>query len=1301
MVSIEPSPATGDAMVALNVVQRLRHTNDLRAYRRKLTGELHQNILLRLLPSLSAAPLPLTDAGGAPRQLEDLLELPPYLLLAGMTGSGRRLALQQLAQHMLKAEDTPTPALMLLPQIDDGRTAPFSLLAAALHQAQQPGRPARKAPEVPPTTLAERLTGWALLIDGLEELAAHRQAAWRAMFQLAPQHWPATRVIVAVAPEEARWPDFTVLTLGAAREELIERWIALLAPFERRAALVACLRPGGALAALDERIFEVALLALCAGRATLPQSRAELYEIALSAMFKLDRREPGSLVALERMQLLAAYDERPAAMVAGLLEPTGIGGLRFTYPLLRSYLAAHQLVDESRYDLLGSLSPAERHEIARFCTTIATDVQPLFAELWGNGKPDAEAILTLGACLRERLDIPPIWVLRTISALALIVRDGRPAQHGQATALLHANTGALDAAFAALMNADPSARRVIPQIVSLLPPDLVPTYAEQLAGDLRMAAPMAWELTDLLVNRPTQNSVPLAPPDEPAARARWAYVQALRGPDQRAALAYGLGVDGVRALAESSLDDTRLLRVAAVLIDDAALPTAMRAAAIALLAPSAQPTALTVIERACYDSDASVRQTALESLVGRDPQRAQTALSRAAIDHDAPSDTRIGAIERLSTQFAAESQPLLARCAHDTSLPLYARMLCVATLGAEALAALSTIVGDDQSHPDIRTLAATRLSALGDIASVPTLRNLLHDPATPPDVLIGLCSGLHALGEAAVGPLLNLLHRADSDIALTSAVITALARLGADDAVPALGELVGAGARDRLLHAAPAHLHDEASTNALADYQLPPPLALRLANALESAATDAERPTTLREFLNDQADVLRRTAAAALAAIGSNAAQAALMAALLDDAAGSASEAVVQALAQTGGTSSAEALSHLLASAEASPMIRWLAVQALGTHGDGQAMLQRGLENNALDSFIRGAIAEALGQRGAITALPLLRHLADDTASDQHLRAQAIIGLGLLDEPATEVVLIRLLSDTNEDQALRSLAATHLPTRLSTEGRRLLRELLRNERQTEPITVGVLRMLGHMRDHEALPLLLRFAQDERGEVARAGLIALGALGDSSIAPVLVRVAQNPAAERATRLQAIGTLLIIGGDGYRPLLRAYLEGGPLPTRLQALDHLLTSSTDPDDLTAILANGELPLPMRLRALDTCTAQPATSTYLLALAAADHEQLELRVRAMRALRGHCNTDATPTLIELAATAPAALRIACIEALGALGGTTACTALSNLAEGSSQSVVIREAARHALQMAVAHITAHMHDSAHTSGMA
>ena len=1287
-------------MVALNVVQRLRHTNDLRAYRRKLTGELHQNIMLRLLPSLSAAPLPFTGADGAPHQIEDLLELPPYLLLAGITGSGRRLALQQLAQRMLKAEDTPTPALMLLPQIDDGRTAPFSLLATALHQAQQPGRAARKVPDAPPTTLAERLTGWALLIDGLEELAAHRQAAWRAMFQLAPQHWPATRVIVTVPHEEMHWPGFTMLAIGQAHEELIERWIGLLAPFERRAALVACLRPGGALAALDERIFEIALLALCAGRAALPQSRAELYEIALSEMFKLDRREPASQVTLERMQLLAAYDERPAALVAGLLEPTGIGGLQFTYPLLRSYLAAYQLVDESRYDLLGSLSAPERHEIARFCTTIAADVQPLFAELWGNGKPNAEAILTLGACLRERPNIPPIWVLRTISALALIARDGRPAQRGQATALLRANTGALDTAFTALMNADPSARRVIPQIISLLPHDLVPTYAERLASDPRMAAPMAWDLIDLLVSRQPQNATPLAPPDEPAARARWAYVQALRGPEQRAALANGLGIEGVRALAESSLDDTRLLRVAAVLIDDASLPIAIRAAAISLLAQSSQPTALTVIERACYDPDASVRQAALESLVDRDAQRAQTALSRAATDHDAPSDTRIGAIERLSRLFADESQPLLARCARDTSLPLYARMLCVAALGADALAALGAIVGDDQSHLDIRALAATRLSALGDSAFVPTLRNLLHDPATPPDVLIGLCGGLHTLGEVVVGPLLSLLHRADADSALTSAVIAALARLGADDAVPTLGELVGAGARDRLLRAAPAHLHDEASANALANYQLPPPLALRLASALESAASDAERPTTLREFLNDQADMLRRAAAAALAAIGSNAAQAALMAALLDDAAGSASEAVVQALAQTGGTSSAEALSHLLASAEASPMIRWLAVQALGTHADGQAMLQRGLENNAIDSFIRGAIAEALGQRGAITALPLLRHLAEDTAGDRHLRAQAIIGLGLLDEPATEVVLIRLLSDTNEDQALRSLAAIHLPTQLSTEGRRLLRELLRNERQTEPITIGVVRILGHMRDHEALPLLLRFAQDERGEVARAGLVALGALGDSSIAPVLVRVAQNPAAERATRLQAIGTLLTIGGDSYRPLLRAYLEGGPLPTRLQALDHLLTSSTDPDDLTALLANGDLPLPMRLRVLEACAAQPATSAHLLALAAANHEQLELRVRAMRALRGHCNAADAPTMIELATTAPAALRIGCIEALGTLGGTTACTALSHLAEGSSQPIVVREAARHALRVAVADATAHMHDGAHTSVM-
>ncbi|KAB8140412.1 hypothetical protein F8S13_23330 [Chloroflexia bacterium SDU3-3] len=1274
-------------MVALNVVQRLRHGNDQRAHRRKLAAEIAQNALLQQLPALLDIPLPILGVDGAPRHLDDTLDQTPYVLLTGALGSGRATALQQIAQRLLAAEGRPAPCLIVLPKIDDSRSDPHALLSDALASySPQPRTISRRPPPQPP--LAERIAGSALLLIGLDELTPQRQDAWRAVLQLAPDQWPETMVVVAADRDEERWPGFTTLMVAPPQEGAIERWIELLVPVERRAAVTAALRPGAALAPLATRLFEVALLALVSDMGALPTNRAALYDAALDRLYGLNRQRESARESLEALQLLAAYDERPQSLPPGLVEPTGSGQLRFNPPLFRRYLAARQLAAEGRYDLIRLLAPAEQREIARFCAAIAVDLPPLYLALWGDGKPSADLLLTLGVCLRERPDTPPRWATRVAGAMALLARNGRPAQRSQAMALLRQCRAALEATFATLAQADDDSQRVIPRMISLLPDEIAVPFAERLAYDAATAPQLAWDVAELLVSQfPTRN-VPMAPPLEPPARTRWTYVQSLHSAESRAAMACVLGGEAIGDLASFGVDDARLLRVAAALIDDPQIPPAHRAAALSLLSGNSQPTALTVIERACYDEDASVRQAALGELASRDASRGQTALSRAALDHDAPGDTRIGAVERLVLRFAEESQPLLARCARDVTLPIYAQLLSVAALGDAALGPIADIVRDPATGALVRSLASTRLSSSEETSYIPLLRSMLADEATPAELVEGICAGLSAADPSLYAPILRQLDRAEADVDLTIAIVDVLGRLKCEEATSALGDLVGAGALARLERAVPQALHSMPSAEALANEAMPAPLATGLAKALARAATQAEQPTVVREFLHEEADRIRAAAAEALAAIGSNTAQAALMAALIDDAAGSASDSVVSALAHTG-ISSAEALGHLIASAEVSAMVRWMAVQHLRSHPMGENVMLRTLGQSGIDSFTRGALAEALGQRGAIAALPLLRQLLDDTTGDLHLRSQAVVGLGMLNEPATEVVLIRLLSDPREDVALRGLSAEHLPQSLSAEGRRILREVLRRERQPEPITAGILMVLGRVQDSESLPLLLRYTQDERADVARAALKALAELNDGSVAPVLVRVAQNPAAERATRLRAIGTLMQIGGEGYRPLLRSYLEEGPLPLRLQALEHLISAEASATDLLAIARHTVLPMPLRLRALAACAAYVETCPAMEQLAAAEDELPELRVRAIRAIRDHSYTPAVPALVALAADGAEPIRVASIQALGAIGGSAACTTLGNLAEGASQSHAIRAYARAALYGAITQMIA------------
>jgi HEAT repeat protein len=476
------------------------------------------------------------------------------------------------------------------------------------------------------------------------------------------------------------------------------------------------------------------------------------------------------------------------------------------------------------------------------------------------------------------------------------------------------------------------------------------------------------------------------------------------------------------------------------------------------------------------------------------------------------------------------------------------------------------------------------------------------------------------------------------------------------------------------------------------DPALPRPIARALALNLAASASAEARPTTLFEFLTGEADRVRAGAAAALAAIGGNAARAALLAALLDHASdpmgGGAVADIIDALADVEGDESAAALDYLLDAQAQNPMTGWLLVRRLVDHPAGEEVMRRALARADRDPFTRGALAEGLGQRRALTALPPLRQLASDPATDPHLRSQALLALGLLNDPSTEPTLVRLIGDAHEDMALRGLAAEHLPEQLSGEGRRLLRDLLRQERTPAPLAIGALKALGRARDREALPLMLRYCQDESATVAQAAIAALTELGDASMAPLLVRITQQPAADHALRLQAVGALLRIGGEGYRPLLRIYLNQGALPFRLLALEYLIDGGAPASELLALLADRGWPTPMRLRLLDAFAGDPAAAQTLAQIISDEQDDPQLRALAAEALGRMAWAAAGPELIRLAESdeTPAAVRLRCIQALPAMETSTAWDTLSRLAEDAAQTHAVRASALEALRLAFSH---------------
>lgn len=1261
--------------MALTALRRFRGQREQRAYCRTIANTLGKQFVFRQLPALKEMVLDCVGPDGFVQALDVRALTQPRITLAGDLGSGRQLALRQWALHWATDSSAPMPAIIALQLIDDGETAPEALLERALAATAPAVRHAPKPFARTSGNGSAATAPWGLLIEGLEELPSVRQDVWRTTLQSAPHTAPQSRLVIAVPANEPEWPDFTALCITSPSPERLNEWIGQLAAEPHRAALHSALAPGGSLSVVGERLVEVALLAWVIERTEMPHTRAELFA---QAAVSLLRMHPVAGVSMEELQLLAAYNEPPSVVLPEAVQQDASGQFVFMHPLARMYLAAHQLLAEQRFDLVHLLHGTDRREVVRFAAGIANDPTALFTALWSAG-PSADDVLTLGRCLRERTT-GPHWMLRIVGALALLTRGGRTPQREEAMSLLRAIAPQLDQALLSAAQGDSALQQAVPRVLAVLPPELAAERAARFAFHPQADDALAWQVADLLTEQSISADALPTPPATVEAFARWTYVVALHSTQSRERLTGAMN-ELVSVLRRSTAGDARLVRVAGALIDDVQLPEHARAAGLKLLEHNRTPDTLLVAERASHDPSEVVRRAAQASLVQHDPEYVRAVLGKTALDPLATPDVRLSAIQQLGLYSTAEARGLLERCAFDDTLPLYARLVTVAVLGRAASGGvyLQAILHTPDAHPAVRAAAAHAIGALNYQAAQPGMLGLLTSALTPPELAEALCESLGALGNAsAVVPLLRVLERAGADLALTLAAVRALGELRAREATPLLSRLLGTEAYQRLLSAS-GQLDSQQNAEELVQAQaLPPRMHDRLITALNGSCVPAERPTTLEEFLQHEADLVRAAAAQTLAQIGGEQVVAALLAALVDNATAGATNQVIAALAQLDTSDTAMLLGSLLNDPEVTPMTRWLVVQQLRNHPDGVDVMLRALAQHDIDTFTRGELAEALGQRGAVAALPLLRQLAEDPRADEHLRAQAMFALGLIDDPSTEVSLIQIVRTSAENDTLRGLAAEQLPSGLSTEARQFLRDLLRRDHPPEPLLNGALRTLAQVRDREALPLLLRYCQDERPAVAQTAILGFIKYGDTRVAPTLVRVSQNTHADAATRLQAIGTLLKIGGESYLPLLWVLLERGPLPLRLQALEHLLDAQHSTMELLGMLADTTWPLPLRLRLLEHCGGQAETQPVLLRIVEDAQDDVQLRCQAARALGRSRYEAAIAPLAEVAQhpDTPLPLGVQCVLALGAFGGIEAGLALSHFTDDPHAPHVLRTVA-------------------------
>jgi len=934
---------------------------------------------------------------------------------------------------------------------------------------------------------------------------------------------------------------------------------------------------------------------------------------------------------------------------------------------------AHNIGLTGRWEMLDNLPAPDRDAVAVRLAVQADDPLPLFRWLWQQATINPDHLLTLARCLRAVNDGGMLWPVRVGTALAEGCA-GDIATGPVLQALLDC-LPALDAALDRIAQRKRSPVRVLQRLFRALPLDVATPRLSRLAFDEATPATLAWTAADWLVERLSATDPLDDPPATPASRLRWIYVEALRGGTGLQTLEVSEVCASLAGFANSA-GAMRCERLGCALLTNTALAPAIRLAALDLVVQQESPP-WTQIAAVCTDEDKTVRRGALARIGACLGREAIATLVRLALNVGAPDDVRFEAVMRLSIEARWDVAPVLQRCAIDGSLPLAAQLRAAAALGRRSvnLPRVLAIIRDPQVRAEVRA-AAARAAAFP--AMVPHFFRLMLDPATPPLVLIGVCQApatpaCRTAAQHGCPILVRLLNTARADVSLTLTIIRTLGAIGGDEAVSALAPLAGRSAIERLQSVVPPDALDLPVGVCLEQALIPPPMIARLRRALAGAPTIAEQPTTLAQFLANEANLVRCAAIEALTVCSGHRAHEAILIALRHPAAPAVAAALAASLDTSG---SSHDLLKVFADASIDPNVRWHIVDRLAQRADGLALLRDAWTQHDIDAYGRELIIDALARYDAWASVSFLVRLASDADLSPMLRERALAALEGVTDAACEEALVQLIGDEHLDPELRGKAAASLPVSLTPTTCVILRDLVRADPPPAPLLIGILRALGRCRDAAALPIFLRYIYDERTEVAQAAIEALAACGDSIITPVLVRIALSPQTGAATKLSAIEALVRLGDQDAVRLLRPYLSHRSIILQMRAFCLLAETAQIGIEAERLACDRLCPAPLRLAALNYLSA--GSSSELAALADDPGEDPTIRAAAASRLDAHEHVS-TLVRVALDATAPMIVRSACIASLGVCNATDAWLALSTLASRAEEPA-IRELALHKL---------------------
>lgn len=1260
-------------MSNLEFVERLRRRKHTQRYQQLINTLLQHEVLLRVFPSLQMLPLPLHYPDGTPCSIESALANRSRILLCSEPGAGGHIALAQLTARYCDSSSphTAAPFPIDVSLVDQQHASPIACLSSLLLLQQEVSRQ--------PLRLQ-------LLISGWEQLAPIRREAWRvALCGSLPER--VVQIVVVVPHDERLWQGFAPIIVGRPDLALQARWATLLAGDTVTAGQLAALfRPG-------DRLFD-ALMQTLALQKGVPQSRAQAATQGLEFLRTEIQQQPSLEAKLPLsfgIQHMLEREERLLHRARILVQSGGLAGL----VAFRAY---------------------ERHEMALLANSMLNNPQPLLQVLWRLRDQDPLVLQTMARCLLESQSYAPGWVLQVCRFLGHGIREHAPEALQMESTLANC-LPAFDAALSTIVERARPTRRLVAASIQALPEAVALPRLAWLAYTPALHPALAWDAAEALIARAAHASPLLTfAPEHAEILPRWAYVQCMSGPVARARLIQSAD----HALAALSvLPAQRRLQVAQVLLPDTELPQLMRLSAIELLRGCELSASLRLLSAASHDPLPILRAAAMQALERLAPDQAQDLLFARLADASATESQQREALRSL-VALGEKALPLAEQFIVDDSQPLHVRLLLLSLPGyshdglerlmalqpklahhsimhAAVLAAMQRRIAKRshartgrrlnwsltrrRGHPNLQWRSWLERRQHFDLPDtlLPQLRFIVEQKDGSSDVWAIACTCLGMIGGAeAIASLTRMLERAYADVSLSLIIASALGATRHEAAIEPLTSLLDSKAFARLRDSVPASLLRESGVKCVVSPELAPGIGNRLELHLARALTEAEKPSTLTEFLMSEAELLRTAAARALAQIGGMRASSALAESLRCGPNGSSTPILATSLAACGSAGIVE-LNMLLCDEKLPADVRLSCGQALASCIDAEETALRALANPRLGGMLRGALALDLGKRKSVSAGPILRMIAQNTHNETYLRIQALEGLGYLEHVSSEALLLQIVTATQEREHVRGAAARALAPSMSATARQKLLTLLYADQLPVDVIVACLYALGRANEHELLALTMRYGLDTRPAVVKAAIVAMTMIGDECITLMLIRISQNPNADMMTRLNAIGSLLQFDAEEHLSLLNSYLRSGQVLIQIQALEHMISSGISAERIAALLEQGDLALALRQRIITALSNNPEARPAMLRVFRDTSLPTALRTRAATALGRIGTAHDCMSLVETANNPEevVALRLACMQSLALLQPSGAMRVFSAMVEQADTKALVRLYAR------------------------